>query len=223
MEETLDERTRALNETASALENSYMATMEALAAALTVHETDTVEHDRRVAEYAAFLARRMNIDEEQIMKIKRGALLHDIGKIGIPDVILQKAGSLTDAERGIIRQHTAIGYGILKNIPFLQEEAEMVYQHHENYDGNGYPRRLSGNTITFGARLFAVVDTFDALRSDRVYRKAISLKDAVAEIKRCSGTQFDPAIVEVFLSCYKEADNLFNMAISVPENTLSKP
>ena len=209
MEETLDERTRALNETARALENSYMATMEALAAALTVHEPDTVEHDRRVAEYAAFLARRMNIDEEQIMKIKRGALLHDIGKIGIPDAILQKAGSLTGPERDIIRQHAAIGHDILKNIPFLQEEAEMIYQHHENYAGNGYPRGLSGKDIMFGARLFAVVDAFDALRSNRVYRKAVSLEDAAAEIKRCSGTQFDPNIVGVFLSCYPEMDGLF--------------
>jgi len=208
MEETLDERTRSLNETARALENSYMATMEALAAALTVHEADTVEHDRRVADYAAFLARRMNIDEEQVVKIKRGALLHDIGKIGIPDVILQKAGPLTEAERDIIRQHAAIGYGILKNIPFLQEEAEMIYQHHENYDGSGYPHGLSGKAITFGARLFAVVDALDALRSNRVYRKAVSLEDAVSEIKRCSGTQFDPAIVEVFLSCYNEMDGM---------------
>ena len=222
MEETLDERTRALNETASALENSYMATMEALAAALTVHETDTVEHDRRVAEYAAFLARRMNIDEEQIMKIKRGALLHDIGKIGIPDAILQKAGSLTEAERDIIRQHAAIGYGILKNIPFLQEEAEMINQHHENFDGSGYPRGLSGKAITFGARLFAVVDAFDALRTNRVYRKAVLLEEAVAEIKRCSGTQFDPAIVEVFLSCYKEMDNLCNKAAAGPAETVFK-
>jgi len=209
MEETLDDRTRSLNETAHALENSYMATMEALAAALTVHETDTVEHDRRVAEYAALLARRMNISEEQIMKIKRGALLHDIGKIGIPDAILQKAGSLTGPERDNIRKHAAIGYGILKNIPFLQEEAEMIYQHHENYDGSGYPRGLAGKAIVFEARLFAVVDAFDALRSDRVYRKAVSLEDAAAEIKRCSGTQFDPNIVETFLSCYREMDKLF--------------
>ncbi|MDO9542856.1 MAG: diguanylate cyclase [Kiritimatiellia bacterium] len=222
MEETLDERTRSLNETASALENSYMATMEALAAALTVHETDTVEHDRRVAEYAAFLARRMNVSEEQIIKIKRGALLHDIGKIGIPDVILQKAGALTDAERDVIRQHAAIGYGILRNVQFLQEEAEMLYQHHENYDGSGYPRGLSGKAIIFEARLFAVIDAFDALRSNRVYRKAVSLADTVAEIKRCSGTQFDPEIVEVFLSCYQEMDRLYNKSAGGTEETVTK-
>ncbi len=208
MEQTLDDRTRSLNETASALENSYMATMEALAAALTVHEADTLLHDRRVAEYAAFMARRMNISEDQVVKIKRGALLHDIGKIGVPDAVLQKAASLNDAEKNTMRQHAAIGYNILKNIPFLQEEAEMIYQHHENYDGTGYPRGLVGEAITFGARLFAVVDSFDALRSDRVYRKAVSLEDAAAEIKRCSGTQFDPEIVKEFLSCYKEMDIL---------------
>jgi len=208
LEKELDERTRSLNETATALENSYMATMEALAAALTVHEPDTVAHDRRVAEYAAFLARRMNISEEQIVKIKRGALLHDIGKIGIPDAILQKACSLTETERDSIRQHAAIGHNILKNIPFLQEEAEMIYQHHENYDGRGYPRGLAGNAITFGARLFAVVDAFDALCSNRVYRKSVSAEDAAAEINKCSGTQFDPEIVKVFLSCYKEMKHL---------------
>jgi diguanylate cyclase (GGDEF)-like protein/putative nucleotidyltransferase with HDIG domain len=204
MEETLDERTRSLNETARALENSYMATMEALAAALTVHEADTVRHDRRVAEYAALLARRMDIDEDQVIKIQRGALLHDIGKIGIPDAILQKAGPLTEAEKDIIRQHAEIGYSILRNIPFLQEEGEMVYQHHENYDGTGYPRGLAGRDIVLGARLFAVVDTFDALCADRVYRKGVSMEQAVVEIKRCSGTQFDPEIVRVFLACYGE-------------------
>ncbi|MFA7159110.1 MAG: diguanylate cyclase [Kiritimatiellia bacterium] len=204
LEDSLDERTRSLNETARALENSYMATMEALAAALTVHETDTVRHDRRVAEYAVFLARRMNVESEQIDKIRRGALLHDIGKIGIPDAILRKAASLNDAEKEIMRRHAAIGYNIVRNIPFLAEEAEMVYQHHENYDGTGYPRGIAGRDIVFGARLFAVVDTFDALCSDRVYRKGVPVEQAVAEIKRCSGTQFDPEIVKAFLACYGE-------------------
>lgn len=216
LEETLDERTRSLNETALALEKSYMATMEALAAALTVHEADTVAHDRRVAEYAGLLASRMNVNAEQIVKIKRGALLHDIGKIGIPDVILQKAGPLTDAERDIIRRHPAIGYDILKHIPFLQEEAEMIYQHHEHYDGSGYPRGLAGAAIAFGARLFAVVDTFDALRTNRVYRPAVPLEAAVAEIKRCAGMQFDPAIVEVFCACYREMGRADDQAVSAP-------
>jgi len=208
-EETLDDRTRALRETADALENSYMATLEALAATLKVHEPDTIEHDRRVSEYAVLLARRLNLPEDYVVEIRRGALLHDIGKIGIPDAILQKAGALTDAEKEVMHQHSVIGWQIVKNVPFLQDEAEMVYQHHEHFDGAGYPRGLAGAAIDLGARIFAVADTFDALLSDRVYRKAVSLDEAVAEIRRNSGTQFDPAIVDVFLACYKEMDGLF--------------
>ncbi len=223
MEDALDERTRSLNETASALEKSYRGTLEALVATLQVREVTSVDHNRRVAEYAVLLARRMNIGEEQIVKIERGALLHDIGKIGIADAILQKVGPLTDAERNVIRQHPAIGYNILKNIPFLQEEAEMIYQHHEHYDGNGYPRGLAGPAINFGARLFAVVDTFDALRSNRVYHKAVTLAAAAAEIKRFAGTQFDPVIVEVFLSSCKEMDDLHVETAAGPVDAISKP
>jgi len=204
---TLEDRA-TLNEKESALESAHMVTMEALVAALTECEANAVEHNRRVEAYAVFLARRMNVKEDQIVKIKRGARLHDIGKKVIPDAILQKAGPLTDAEKDIMRQHSTISYRILKNIPFLQEEAEMVYQHHENYNGSGYPCGLAGNDIVFGARLLAVVDAFDALRSDRVYRKAVSLDATLAEICRCSGTQFDPAIVDAFLACCHEMDCL---------------
>lgn len=208
MEETLDERTRSLRETADALEASYMATLEALAATLQMHEPDTIEHDRRVSEYAVFLARRLNLPEDYIVEIRRGALLHDIGKIGIPDAILQKAGPLTEAENAVMRQHPVIGWQIVKNVPFLQDEAEMVFQHHERFDGSGYPRGLAGTAIDYGARLFAVVDTFDALRSDRVYHKAVSVEEAVDEIRRHSGTHFDPDIVKAFLDCYREMDTL---------------
>jgi diguanylate cyclase (GGDEF)-like protein/putative nucleotidyltransferase with HDIG domain len=210
MKKTLDERTRSLWATADALENSYMATLEALAATLKVHEQGVIEHDRRVAECAAVLASRMKLSDDYIVEIRRGALLHDIGKIGIPDAILQKAGSLTDAEKEIMRQHPVIGWQIVKNVPFLQDEAEMIYQHHERFDGSGYPRGLAGSAIDLGARLFAVVDSFDALRSDRVYRKAVDLKEAVAEIRSHSGTQFDPAIVEEFLACFEEMDRQYH-------------
>jgi len=208
LEETLDERNRSLRDALNALEESYMATMGALSAALKVHEPGTGEHDFRVAEYAVFMARHMRFGEEQLIKIRRGALLHDIGKIGIPDAILQKAGSLTDAEMQVMRQHPVIGYNIVKRMPFLQDEAEMVYQHHERYDGTGYPLGLAGRDISIGARLFAVVDSFDALCSDRVYRKAVSAEEAAAEIRLGTGTQFDPEIVEVFLSCYREMARL---------------
>ncbi len=205
-EESLDERTRSLRETADALERSYMATLEALAATLKMRDPDTIEHDRRVADYAAFLARRMNLAEDDVIEIRRGALLHDLGKIGIPDAILQKAGPLTEAEIAVMRQHPAIGWQIVKSVPFLQDEAEMVYQHHEHFDGSGYPRGLAGSAIELGARIFAVADAFDALRSDRVYHKGVSADEAAAEIGRHAGTHFDPAVVKTFLDCYREMD-----------------
>ncbi len=222
MEATLDERTRSLWETADALEQSYMAALEALVATLKVHETDAVEHDRRVAEYAVFLGRRLKLSEDHLLEIRRGALLHDIGKIGVPDAILQKPGSLTKAEKEIMRRHAAIGWQIVKNVPFLQDEAELIYQHHERFDGSGYPRGLAGEAIALGARLFAVADTFDALRSDRVYRKAVALEAAVEEIRRHAGTQFDPAIVKVFLECYREMADL-DRGKPEPRETRGKP
>jgi putative nucleotidyltransferase with HDIG domain len=212
MENLLNERTRSLDDAIQALERSSLATLTALSSTLEMHETDVQSHDRRVAEYAVFMARRLRLDENHILEIKRAALLHDIGKIGIPDAILQKPAPLNEVEKKIMEQHPAIGWQIVKNVPFLQDEAEMIYQHHEHYDGTGYPRRLGGKAIILGARLFAVVDAFDALRSNRVYREALPLEQAVAEIRKGSGTQFDPEIVELFLACYKEMDRLSSNA-----------
>lgn len=208
LEDSLEERSQALRETSAALEKYYMATLEALSEALKMHEADTVEHNHRVADFAVLLAHRLRLGNDQIIKIRRGALLHDLGKIGIPDAILQKPGPLSEAERKIIHNHPAVGYQIIKNLPFLKEEAEMLYQHHERYDGTGYPRGLAGKAICLGARVFAVVDTFDAIQSDRVYRKAVSRAEAVAEIQRGAGTQFDPEIVNVFLTCWREMERL---------------
>jgi putative nucleotidyltransferase with HDIG domain len=131
--------------------------------------------------------------------IARGAFLHDIGKMAIPDDILRKPRSLSADEMKIMRDHCSLGYHILRKIPYLSEAAEIVFTHHEHHDGTGYPGGLSGSGIPIGSRIFAVADAFDAITSDRPYRKARSIDTARKEVQRCSGTQFDPEIVEVFL------------------------
>ena len=209
LENMLEERTKSLREAIAGIENSYVATIEALSAILTVRETSTALHNRRVSDYSSFLARRMGVPEPQIRSMQRGAMIHDIGKIGIPDAILRKPGPLTEEEWVLMRQHPVTGYQILSTIPFLMDEAEMVYTHHERFDGTGYPQMLAGAAIPLGARIFAVADAFDALRSDRVYRKAVSLDKAVEEIRKHTGTQFDPEVVRVLDSCYRDMDLLF--------------
>jgi HD-GYP domain-containing protein (c-di-GMP phosphodiesterase class II) len=132
--------------------------------------------------------------------LARAAFLHDIGKMAIPDRILRKPGPLNDEERTIMRTHCEIGYNMLIRIPFLREAAEIVLAHQEYFDGTGYPRGLSGEAIPLGARIFAIADALDAMISDRPYRSALPIEHARQEIQRCSGTQFDPDIVRVFLS-----------------------
>jgi putative nucleotidyltransferase with HDIG domain len=146
----------------------------------------------------------MGIAPADIKVIARGAFLHDVGKMAIPDNILRKAGRLTIEEQGVMREHCVRGYQMLRKIPFLAGAAEIVYCHQEHFDGNGYPRGIRGREIPIGARIFAVGDTLDAITSDRPYRKAQSLDVAREEILRCSGTQFDPAVVEVFLKIPNE-------------------
>jgi HD-GYP domain-containing protein (c-di-GMP phosphodiesterase class II) len=142
----------------------------------------------------------MGVDEGSLRQIARGAFLHDIGKMGIPDGILRKPGPLTDEERVVMRRHCEIGYQALRNIPFLRQAAQIVLTHQERYDGTGYPRGLRDDEIPLGARIFAVADALDAMISDRPYRKAMALDAAIEEIQRNSGTQFDPKVVQVFLS-----------------------
>jgi HD-GYP domain-containing protein (c-di-GMP phosphodiesterase class II) len=146
------------------------------------------------------MARIMGVDKGLLRHIARGAFLHDIGKMGIPDSILRKPGPLTNEEREIMRTHCGIGFAVLKRIPFLKDAAEIVLTHQECFDGSGYPRGLKGEQIPLGARIFAVADTLDAMISDRPYRKAMPISAAREEIRRYSGRQFDPRVVEVFLS-----------------------
>jgi putative two-component system response regulator len=142
----------------------------------------------------------MNVAESEMVEIARGSLLHDIGKIGVSDRILLKPGKLSEEEWVDMRKHPEVGYNILKGIEFLNEAAQLVLQHHEKYDGTGYPRGLKADQIMRGARIFAVIDTFDAMTSDRPYRKALTYQIAREEIIRFSGRQFDPNVVECFLS-----------------------
>jgi putative nucleotidyltransferase with HDIG domain len=199
LEEVVSSRTRRLRAAMHELQRSYDFTLEIMGAALDLRDTETEGHSRRVTAYTIALAREVGVPSDQLRIIARGAFLHDIGKIATPDNILLKPGELDPAEKEIVGQHCVVGYQMVRKIPFLREAAELVYTHQEAFDGSGYPRGLRGEAIPLGARIFAVVDTLDAMTSDRPYRKAVTFDRARAEILRCSGSQFDPAIVQVFL------------------------
>lgn len=172
---------------------------EALAEALDIREHETGTHSKRVACHTLVLARRFTNDAERLRQIYWGALLHDIGKIGIPDAILLKQGELNAEEWQIMRTHPEKGYRIVAMIPGMAEAAEIVLGHEEHFDGTGYPRGLRGDQLSLGTRLFTLIDALDAMTSDRTYRKAMSFDQAQTEIVRLSGVQFDPQAVQVFL------------------------
>ncbi len=166
---------------------------------------DTVGHSQLVARYTIFLAKTVGIeDKNSLINIERGALLHDIGKIGIPEFILRKAGPLTEIEREIVQEHPLLGYGMIEEFDFLKEAAQTVLFHHESYSGDGYPFGLRGEEIPLEARIFALADTLDAITSDRTYREGRSFDEAYREIEKNQGSQFDPLLVEVLLSIPKE-------------------
>ena len=173
---------------------------EALAAALDAREHETASHSKRVACHTLVLARRFTRDPEVLKQVYWGALLHDIGKIGIADAILHKHGALDAAEWKAMRRHPEIGHAILERTPFLSQASEIVLTHEERFDGTGYPRGLAGDAIPLWSRLFAVIDTLDAMTSDRPYRKALSFDAARAEILALEGKQFDPTAVAAFLA-----------------------
>lgn len=204
LEQMVRARTEMLRHAMEDLEHSYDVTLEALGDALDLKDSETEGHSKRVTAYTIALARAMGIPPADIKVIARGAFLHDIGKMAIPDEILRKPGKLTPEEKQIMREHCARGYHLLRKIPFLAGAAEIVFCHQEHYDGSGYPNGLRGREIPVGARIFAVADTLDAITSDRPYRKARSFDAAREEVLRCSGTQFDPAVVEVFLKIPNE-------------------
>jgi putative nucleotidyltransferase with HDIG domain len=200
LEHLVAERTQQLSIALLDLEQSYDYTLEALGGALDAKDAETEGHCQRVTAFTIAIARAMDVDKSLIRQIARGAFLHDIGKMGVPDQILRKPGPLTEQEREIMRKHCQIGYDVLERIPFLKEAAEIVLTHQECYDGSGYPRGLKGEQIPLGARIFAVADTLDAMISDRPYRKALPISAARAEIQLYSGRQFDPRVVQIFMT-----------------------
>jgi putative nucleotidyltransferase with HDIG domain len=200
LEKLVTDRTTQLTKALVDLEQSYDYTLEALGSALDLKDAETEGHCQRVTAYTVCIAKRMNVDPVTLRHIARGAFLHDIGKMAVPDSILRKPGPLTPDEWKVMERHCEVGFAVLQRIPFLSEAAQIVLTHQEKYDGTGYPQRLKGDQIPLGARVFAVADTLDAMISDRPYRSALSVAAAQDEIKRCSGTQFDPKVVNVFLT-----------------------
>ena len=199
LEQVVAARTGLLRTTMSDLEKSYDVTLEAMGDALDLRDAETQGHSRRVTAYTIALGRAVGLNADALRIIARGAFLHDIGKIATPDSILLKPGKLNWEEATVMRKHCDQGYQIVRKIPFLREASEIIYTHQEHFDGTGYPRGLKGEQIPLGARIFAVADTLDAITSDRPYRKGAPLSTASQEIARCSGLQFDPSIVQVFL------------------------
>lgn len=214
LEEMVEQRTRQLQAALKRVENTYDETLQALGGALDLRDNETAGHSQRVTRYCLRLAESIGCDAEQLKQFARGAYLHDIGKIGIPDGILLKAGRLTAEEAEVMQQHVRIGYELVSRISFLAGAAEIVLTHQEHFDGTGYPQGLVGQEIPLGARIFAVADTLDAMTSDRPYRHARSFFQAREEIEHQSGRQFDPEVVRAFLSFSVETWEQYRREIS---------
>jgi putative nucleotidyltransferase with HDIG domain len=181
------------------LQIAYEATLQGWVRALDLRDKETEGHTQRVTTLTQELARKMGIEEKEMVHIKRGALLHDIGKMGIPDGILLKPGRLTQKERELMMQHPQLAYEMLSPIEFLKQATAIPYCHHEKWDGSGYPRNLRGEEIPFAARIFSVVDVWDALTSERPYRKPMDTAEVRQHIREGAGSHFDPQVVEAFL------------------------
>ncbi len=198
LERKVKDRTAELRNALKDIASTYQNTLLALVAALDAREHETSDHSLRVVSYTTAIGERLGIRGQELEEVGRGALLHDIGKIGVPDAVLLKPGKLNPDEWVEMRKHPEIGHQMIQAIPFLFTPAGIVLSHQERYDGGGYPRQLQGDEIPIGARIFAVADTVDAMTSDRPYRNGTSFGNAVSEIVRCAGTQFDPEVVRAF-------------------------
>lgn len=185
------------------LREAYMATVKVLAAAVEAKDDYSGGHIERVRAYSLALARRVDLPGNALEGLDVGAILHDMGKVGVPDHVLTKRGPLDAEEWRLMKQHPLIGTTLLRNVPFLLPALEVVANHHERWDGSGYPQGLRGEAIPWAGRIVAVADAFDALTTDRVYRGRRSIGAAVVEIESCSGSQFDPAVVEAFMRAFK--------------------
>lgn len=198
LERKVRDRTAELRSAFKDIAQTYQNTLLALVAALDAREHETSDHSQRVVKYTIAIAERLSLQGPELEELGRGALLHDVGKIGVPDAVLLKPGKLTPDEWTEMRRHPDIGHQMIQSIPFLATPAVIVLSHQERFDGGGYPRKLRREEIHIGARIFAVADTLDAMTSDRPYRKATSFENAMAEIQRCAGSQFDPEVVRAF-------------------------
>ncbi len=198
LEDLVTQRTKELDEALDSLENAYRSTLQALTAALETRDAETHGHSERVVTFSLRLGREYGLSVAEMKALEFGSLLHDIGKIGVPDAILRKPAKLTDEEWERMREHPLHGQQILRGIKFLEGAARVVAQHHEKWDGSGYPLGLKAEEIDVCARIFSVADAFDAITSDRVYRKGRPYEAATQELNEWSGRQFDPKIVEAF-------------------------
>ncbi len=198
LEELVEQRTAELDQALNSLEDAYRSTLKALTAALETRDSETHGHSERVVTYSLRLGREYGLTAEQMKALEFGSLLHDIGKIGVPDLILRKPAKLTEEEWVLMREHPLHGQQILRGIEFLEGPARVVAQHHEKWDGSGYPLGVQGDDIDLCARIFSVADAFDAITSDRVYRRGKSYQEAADELDEWAGRQFDPKVVEAF-------------------------
>jgi putative nucleotidyltransferase with HDIG domain len=228
IEDTLGALTTSLEESQRARERSYVEAVGAVVTAADARDHETTGHSFRVALYAATLAKAMGIRGEELKAIEWGALLHDVGKMVVPDEILRKVGPLTEGEWQIMKQHPNWGFDMLAEVSFLQPAVlDIIYCHHERWDGKGYPRGLAGESIPLSARIFAAVDTYDAITSDRPYRRARSHQAAATELQRVAGQQLDPRVVaafceipEVELRRLRELCKRVHPGLSLPDDLL---
>ena len=194
---------KAINEklanTYQQLEQAYMESIQTVRYTVEAKDTYTRGHSDRVSEYSVLIGKKLGLSEEDIKRLRVGGLFHDVGKIGVPDNILQKNGKLSDDEYSEIKNHPTIGAHILSTASIFQDILPIVKHHHERYDGRGYPEMLKGEEIPYLARITAIADTFDAMTSKRVYRDSLPLETVIEEFKRCRGTQFDPEIADLFV------------------------
>ncbi|HJP92789.1 MAG TPA: HD domain-containing phosphohydrolase [Pyrinomonadaceae bacterium] len=218
LEELVEQRTAELDRALNSLEGAYRSTLKALTAALETRDSETHGHSERVVTYSLRLGREYGLSGEEMKSLEFGSLLHDIGKIGVPDSILRKPAKLTEEEWVRMREHPVHGQQILRGIEFLQGAARVVAQHHEQWDGSGYPLGLRAGEIDICARIFAVADAFDAITSDRVYRRGKPYEAAAKELDDWAGRQFDPKVVEAFHRVPKEDWEELHRQSLMPKN-----
>jgi putative nucleotidyltransferase with HDIG domain len=212
MTRSLKDKSASLKVTMTQLQDTYLMTIEALAAAVEARDPYTHGHTQRVEEYAVIMARALGCDETEVSAIRRASVLHDIGKIGIEDEILRKQGRLEPEEELRMQRHPVIGVDMLKGIDFLDPVLALIRNHHERWDGNGYPDQLREDEIPLGARILAVADALDAMTSDRPYRAARTFEYAKTEILKGSATHFDPEVVTAFIKSQHAIEELLREA-----------